>query len=679
MLTYVINTSENRTLDSDRLFDLAGYNKICWMNASLNDMESCAQFIYEKQNVLGADDFRIAVIVDFYGFDRIRVPYRRLGYKQEMGVDISLYLPYIETYLIDHLLAFLENRELVATDFEVYYVQNTKLERYEFIDNALDQLHYVLTGSETPTDFTPSIPAPRTETVPMPVVKKKRRKSCEDEESEAVTEEEPVNPEDEIYYSSFELYCTPAVSLTFSLSDYPYGDTAMTFPQFYKAFHARVHTGVGLRRHYYISHYGGGQARAAFDTLTLSLHLIRMYEREETSPDSDVVEISRIDAEMLKDVLVTAWNKVCVAREMAKANGTTYFSLKDNVHVDPEALKPLESAGVRAQTELNARHVDDLTPEELFRKISYYYERTPEQLAADNRAEFDRLMNEYLRHRDETRERDVEVELAERIADGSLITSSQFPSKEEYLHMVALKQEEISVCFDRVLTAGYREVDYTEEKIIADRAYEDYAKAKACLHRNIVGDLIFFLLTLLAMVFPYVTLQLKSFTITKTAAIVLGIKCVGLFAALFVVAAILQISILSAKMLRAKRDLRNAYSDCYQKECDSLVQIRQRYEEDLLFIERTRYEIRQLKYLYEANLAKDANVKRHRELLEELEDRLGSMLNHLDVEPVLDPELHLVGELDLSKPIRSRQNRVYRVFALETIEKLFSKKGRELP
>ena len=195
MLTYVINTSENRTLDSDRLFDLAGYNKIRWMNASLNEMEQCAQFIYEKQNVLGADEFRIAIIVDFYGFDRIRVPYRRLGYKTETGVDISLYLPFIETYLVDHLLTFLENRELSAMDFEIYYVQNTKLERYEFIDNALDQMRQVLNGGTIPTDFTPPPPPPEEEPVPMPAPKRRRRKAETDEDTEAA-EKEPLTQEE---------------------------------------------------------------------------------------------------------------------------------------------------------------------------------------------------------------------------------------------------------------------------------------------------------------------------------------------------------------------------------------------------------------------------------------------------------------------------------------------------
>ena len=53
------------------------------------------------------------------------------------------------------------------------------------------------------------------------------------------------------------------------------------------------------------------------------------------------------------------------------------------------------------------------------------------------------------------------------------------------------------------------------------------------------------------------------------------------------------------------------------------------------------------------------------------------MLNHLDVEPVFDPTDVVTDEFDLSKPIRARENKVYRVFSLETIEMLFAKKGRE--
>ena len=108
-----------------------------------------------------------------------------------------------------------------------------------------------------------------------------------------------------------------------------------------------------------------------------------------------------------------------------------------------------------------------------------------------------------------------------------------------------------------------------------------------------------------------------------------------------------------------------------------MAQIRNRYEVDLLRIERARYELRQLKRLYEANLAKDANVQRHRDMLEEVEDRLAGILNNLDVEPSPDPNESVEGEFDLSKPIRAKENKVYRVFSIETIEKLFLKKGRD--
>jgi len=673
----VINTSGNRTLDSDKLFDLAGYNKIRWLNRSLDNISQCALEIYEKQNVLGADDFRIAVLVDFFGFDRIRAPYGRLGYRAETGVDISLYLPYIEVYLLDNLISFLESRDLYASDFEIYYVQNTKLERYEFLDNAKEQLHQILEGAPEPDgSFLDPIPLPEPARDKVPMPKKPKKKKTDDDAMNSEPEEEVIPPEDLIPYTSFLLYCTPETSLRFSLSDYPYGAEAMTFPQFMKAFEERAGEKHGIRRHYYVSNYGGGPARAAFDTLTLSLYLVYMYEREENGREEGELEISRLDAETLKDVLVNAWNKVCLARENAKGNSTKYFSLKENLHIDEENLKPAQKADMDAVAELSDQNTKKMTPEEHYRRVCYYYYRTPEQLEADNRAEFDRLMNEYLRRRDETRELDVEAELREREMTGSLVMTPQFPSKEEYNHLAEEKQKEISTRFDNVLSATYREVDYDEDKERADKAFENYSKVKACLHRNIVGDIIFMILSLLAAVGPYAVLQLKSFSISTVEALILGLETTALFGALFVLAVTIQIIVLTAKLNRAKRELRFAYHNCYKKECDSLAQIRRRYREDLIYIERARYELRQMKYLYDANMAKDANIKRHRILLEELEDRLGSMLNNLDVEPVLDPEESLNGEFDVSKPIRARENRVYRVFSLETIEKLFWKKGR---
>jgi hypothetical protein len=145
----------------------------------------------------------------------------------------------------------------------------------------------------------------------------------------------------------------------------------------------------------------------------------------------------------------------------------------------------------------------------------------------------------------------------------------------------------------------------------------------------------------------------------------------------FILGVVIQIIVFTTKLSRAKTELRGLYTDCYIKERYSMSQIRSRYDSDLIYIERTRYEIRQLKYLYEANVAKDANIKRHRDMLEEVEDRLSGILNNLDVIPTLDPEESIYGEFDISKPIRARENKVYKVFSIDTIEKFFPKKGSD--
>ena len=682
MLTYVINTSENRTLDSDRLFDLAGYSKIRWINCSLSEIDQCAQHIFERQNILGADSFRIAVIVDFFNFDRVRQPYGRTSYIAETGVDINLYLPYIEIYLLDKLMAYLEKRELRAEDFEVYYVQNTKLETYDFVNNAKTQLREILSGyapdGYEPTAL-PSKPEEKTEEEKAVKGRRSRTKKAEELPEEQIEEdnEEDVRPGDELLYPAFSLYCSKSVSLRFNLTDYPYGTQLATFPQFLELFGERISQKYDVRRHFYISSYGGGPARAALDTLTLSLHLIRMYEREESAKESnEEIEINRIDAESLKDVLVSAWNKIYLARNAATTSGSIYYSLKDNVRVDEESLQPRYQSETAILTDKRMTDAYELSPKELYRRISYLSNRTPAELARDKRTELDRLMNDYLVHRDEVKEFDVKKEFEESKRDGSLQTTTRFPSEEEYLHTVKEKQQEISTRFENVLAANYVQVDFSDEMEMAEEAYTKYNNAKACLRKNIIFDAVFLVLTVLSAVVPYIMLQLSSHTVKTITSVFLGAHTTGLFACVFVIAFIIQMLTLSIRFSRAKEALRCAYQDAYRKEFDSMVQLRMKYTEDLLFIERTRYELRQLKCLYEANIAKDVTVKLHRELLEELEGKLGSMLNNLDVEPVLDADESISGEFDINKPIRSRENRIYKIFSIETIEKLFKRKGR---
>jgi len=681
MITYVINTSENKTFDSEKLFDLAGYNKIRWIQCSMSEIESCARTIYEKQNVLGADLFRIAVIVDFYSFDKIRPPYGRRGYGAETGVDMSLYMPYIEIYLLDNLIGFLERRDMLASDFEVYYVQNEKCDRYELLDSAEEQLSQIFSGKESEFAFSKTVTTERLEKKPIPPEGRPPLNELT-ERPEKIDYEKIVETVEEKYYRSFVLYCTENVSLEFKMADYPYGTDEMTFSQFFKATKQRSTAKNGVRRHYYISSYGGGASRAAFDTLSLSLYLIRMYEREEAgSPDGEM-EVIHLEATVLRDVIEEAWSKVNAARDMAKFNNLEYYSLVQfrldgfSEEDEPE-LTPKEA--IRRERNALPKDVtrNNMSGDAYYKEICGFASRTAADVKNRNRKEFDRIMSEYLKKRDETRETNMDAEFKSMKEMGLLKMTTQTPSQNDYDHAVDQKQGEISALFGRILAAEYIEVNYEEEKKKADKAYSDYKKAKAWMHRNLIGDIIFMILSVLAMVLPYYLFQLTSYNSKVFSSLTLCLLASVIFGGLFVLSVVLRIIPYIRKMNTAKATLYNCYLDCNAKEIYSFSSIRDKYEKDLLKIEQARYELRQMKHLFEANQAKNNNVNVHRNTLEELEDCLAAMLNNLDVEPVLRPNESVEGEFDLSKPIRARENKVYKIFSIETIEKMFPKKGRE--
>ncbi len=868
MLTYVINTSENRPFDSTLLFDLSGYNKIRWMQCPLDKIGDCVDEIYVKQNVLGADKFRIAVIVDFYSFDKIRLPYGRKGYGLEVGVDLGLYLPYIEVYLLDNLRLPLEKRDLYSSDFEVYYIQNEKSERYELFENAENQLETVLSGVdiadkqdssyyEDVSDCVFDVSNPEnhltqeSEEKPAPKKSAKKEKTPVDEWSDGHEEIKPykgaaackhicrvcqksltcknsglngdalektqpclpqekysnkdflvdivhlaeaypteippdlqntdeLRDENEIFpvlpkgieketvkgialpfktinkintgdkvrlikritengktvgyenhdqvftvtdlyrpdgtqvksvddptrnffaripshitvhvgdvlikcdpmYTSFSLYCAPEVSLRFNMSDYPYGEDAMTFTRFRQAFLQRSSIKTDMRRHFYPTTYGGGASRAALEALSLSLYLIRMYEREELSSDNEVLEIQPLDAAILKDVLVGSWCKVNSAKLMAKKTGAEYYSLDQDPPEKPEGDKKKEKTPEDGIAEAKHSLPKDVTntgldPEELYESVIDFASRGSGEVKERNRIKFNKIMSEYLRRRDETRESDVEAEFMSMKNSGFLRMTEQCPSKEEYNYYVDRKEREISELFERTLAADYIQVDYTEEQEKAEKAYADYKKAKACMQRSLWGDLIFMLLAVGIMILPYGIFQLSSYTVGKFSAVALGLFAAAFFSGLFILAVILQLLPQISRMNDAKRRLRSCYINCCAKEEYSFSALKRRYEEELLDIEQARYEIRQLKRLFDLNTEKEHNVTLHHEMLEKLEDCISSILNNLDVEPTFDPYDAIDDEFDLNKPFRSRENRVYQIFSIETIERMFPKKGSD--
>lgn len=822
MLTYVINTSENKTFDSSTLFELTGYSKIRWMHCSLNEIRSCAEKIFERQNVLGAENFRVAVIVDFYNFDRVRMPYGRRGFVEDEGVDLSIYMPYIEVYLMDNLVAYLEKKDLFAADFEVYYVQNEKSERFDLFENANGQLEKILSGDEPATVYTteemlarraaakavkrlptktkgeddyPNIdeikcrPTDKWSSinmvwqgsdvvVSMPVPAKWAIRDSEPNEhliysdgvliGRIVTEESApavkknVNKhftigdvtldydlrlveegEDYIYryvfaysfpdskghenrvfvevnydqvdkdalahilkdllisttadrsfdgkflqvndvfYKSFTLYCSPEVSLTFNLTDYPYGAVEMTFTQFWKAFCLRQSLKMDLKRHYYIVPYGGGSSRAALDTLSLSLYLIRMYEREQMSTSEGDMEVFHLNSDVLKDVLESSWSKVNTAKVIAKSSDLKFYSLTQVgvTHREGELREESAKEYISKQRSLirteDKNRGKDPSADTLFIKIGEITDRKISELTENNRHEFDEVMSEYLTKRDETKEANAEEEFINLKNSGLLETTSSCPSKEEYNFIIDEKKKDISKLFERTLASEYIEVDYTEERERADRAYKDYKNAKACLSRNIIGDFIFMLLAVAAMIVPYITMQLTSHKSPVFSSTALGIYMTCFFAGIFVLSVIIQVLPLVHKMNKCKLILKECYVNCRAKERYAFSSIRRKYEKDLIAIEQSRYDIRQIKQIYESNIAKERNVALHREMLERLEDCLSSILNNLDVEPKYTILETLDGELDLSKPVSDKANKIYHVFSIETIEKMFPKKGRD--
>ena len=656
MLTYVINTSENKTFDSDRLFDLAGYNRIRWMNCRLDNIRKYSDIIFDKQNVLGADSFRVVIIVDFYGFDRIRAPYGRNGYGEEKGVELNLYMPYIEAYLQDNFIRPLEQSELFAKEYEIYYVQNAKYEKFEHIDNAESQLEYILSGNE---DF------------------KGEDKVIISELADGSTVEEAMPS-----FGSFTLYCTPNISLEFNLAEYPYGipEETMTFSQFFSAFRIRSTIRSQFRCHYYMTTYGNGPARAAFDTLTLSLYLVWLYEREEAVMTEGDFEVTEINAEALKDILETSWQKIAVARNIAESNNSKYFSLLVNSgeitsHIENEENTSEEEAIDKEKARIRLKKSESTrSANDLYNTVVRYANKTSNELDDEQRKELDSMMSSYLRKRDETSEVGIEVAFDELMDMGALTMTEQCPSKEQFDYIVEQREREISSLFDKVLKAQYINMDYSKVKERADKAYIEYNKLAACARWSIISDILFMIVSVLSFLIPYHYLQLDNFvSSTVKASTLFGISC-GVFAGLFAIAVILQAVLLSGKMRKQKKILIDCFITCKAMRNQSFSHLKKKYEFELIRIEEARYEIRQLANLYDKNMAIDKNIMCHRLLLEELYDKLSSMLNNLGVEPKMNNDISLRDEFDISKPLYARENAIYQIFSIETIEKMFPKK-----
>lgn len=58
-------------------------------------------------------------------------------------------------------------------------------------------------------------------------------------------------------------------------------------------------------------------------------------------------------------------------------------------------------------------------------------------------------------------------------------------------------------------------------------------------------------------------------------------------------------------------------------------------------------------------------------MLEIVENKLSAMLNNLGVEPIIVKYNDLSDEFDVNKSYMSNDNKIYKIFSIETIENLF--------
>ncbi len=721
MLTYVINTSENKTLESDPLFKLVGYNKIRWMNYGLRDLEECADEICERQTMLGAEDFRIVLLVDFYGFDRVRTIYGAEGYSSvESGVDLSIYFPLLEAYMVDHLFSRIRRKDLVVQEKHVFYIQGDKNDGFNVLENKEEQLEFILEPEEESVTEIVNNPVLRSELerrrqkerdkelgqkdlteaerqsiiveyadkvrelsdLTEEELLERREETARNLQREADEEEERAEeePEEEYVdvpckrYSRFRLHCTKRLSLDIKISDYPYTNRkGLTFHEFFLAFKLRESQYNGITRHHYYASFGSGAAKAAFDNLSLSLYLIKLYEREERLNEDNEFVIDPIDPEKLKRLLITSWNKICSARTIALKNSSKYFDIKSFVEEKretPDVIARQEKSFSLTESKNKARaESKNFTPKKIYDSICAIASEEADTFSEKDKKELDKLMAEYLVKRDDTKESEAEYEFRALKETCNMIP--QCPSQNDYENVVAKKKEEIASLLSKTIEVEYISKDYTEQRKTADKAYADYVSAKQNLGKRLFGDFCVWFLALFVMLIPFIAVRGMYGN-----AVIVYLLTGALFTGLFVIAFVLRILPLIHKLNRAKQLLKKCYRECRAKQELALLNYKSRYQRDLIKIENLRYDLRNVTRLYNENRSKNRNIEEHRQMLEMVEDKLSAILNNLGVAPVVVHYNDLEDEFDVSKSFRSTYNKIYKIFSLDAIENLFGGKGR---
>ncbi len=725
MVTYIINTSDNKAFDSKNIFSLVGYTRIVWMNKQLNRVNECADEIIERQNALGVDDFRVAVIVDFFNFDKIRHPYGENGFiKDNEAVDIAIYFPFIESYLADNLFDKITRKHLRVHQKDIFYVQNCAVGAIDTINNAKEQTKLILThvdfdSKEERDEFISKLDSADEE-----IIAKKREKSREREKNslrekyekdkklyvadldEALSVEKINNDEYkaelELYnkkmekeleakeeeivnsyetYNRFKLYCTKDMNLVFKTEDYPYSGTQLiTCNEFYDALISRNITNNRFRRHHYYNPKSTTEIMAVYDTLTLCLYLIKMFEQEEIIEKEGEMSIKGIKPEKLKNSLVKSWNKIAKAQEVAKENKPKFYDVKKIVNKIATRDDIIENKQEKSDetVQMYRYHKDEKTAslkiDDVYKNIKLFTSNKAEQVKEINIDSLNESIMEYQQKRDQNRIDEMDSKFTEEIINGEYKTNVS-PSKVTYEKLISTYENEISSIFKNALKAEYVSVDYSKEDMEADKAYKAYNKHKKLRVNGGTSQFIFSVLIIIMMILPYMFIQRRSLGMFSLESIILYAAHIGALVFVLVTVFSSYKIVYNQKITNDERKLRNCLNKCIDKNSKAIESFKERYDTQLLSIERYRYIIREIKRIQKINEQIEKRIKEHRLELEKLENNLSSILNNLAVVPVSDKSVNINNEFNIESPIDDEQNSIYKVFSLEVIEELFEGDG----
>lgn len=663
MLTYVINTSENKVLKTDLLFELVGYNKISWMRSPLSAIEDCAEEIVKRQQPMTAGEYRVVVLVDFLAFDKTLYPE-----ENPVSEYLAIYKSLIEIYLNDHLYTPLRRAQLGFDGLEVFYIQYT--EKNTIRENAAEkeQLAQLLGLDDEYVRIVEAKKAPRTPEEPQKTEKKSAKKA--DAES-AETAPELLR------YETFSVEYRGG-KLTFRADEFCKDigkEKNATFDTFYRNFPEKydiAYRAFGARSRTYVAGTASArsESRAAFDNLNLSLALIRSYEQEvELSVDKrdDVVDVPKMNKDRFFDTLRHSYGKVQSALEYVRQSGNSngFYVLETRKTVSADICSDVMSEEEKMDVIASAKGTSF---EDRYAKIRELASVPPGTKSEDEKRELATYMSEYKQTRDEMRNHSSVEDVRAVLRDAK--KQSKYPSGLEYENAVEKKKTTMRRILKAAIDADYDGADYTEEFAKANDARDKYLSGKARIEKYVRTCIVCFFIVMLSMLVPYFVFQMRN---SSFGAVLLLSIALGVFGGVFLLSALLHVIPILRDIRSAKLTMTDLHEACLVKQRQSIFRLKNRYTVYLPAVENIHYELTELAMLYEANREINRHIEEHREMLERVRDVLLGMLTSMQVAHKAEGEVGLDDdEFKINESFR--MNRIYKVFTIDVIEDIFEER-----